>query len=118
MKKRLMCFFVVLSLLVSIVPGISFAAAADEAVTFYDADSNAVLNVLDGASNVYAVVNFDTAKSGNADVVSACYNDNGEMISVKMLGKADLLSGTYTTPAIDIAGHLLLSFLRGTGSIL
>ncbi len=105
--KKLLSFFVSLTMILSSVTGVVFAENAENGVEFFDAVNDAKITEISGEENLYAKIIFDAEKSGMASVIAARYSDAGALLNMEVVDEitiSEIGSISYTTPLFSVSG--------------
>ena len=105
--KKLLSFFVSLTMILSSVTGVVFAEDTENGVEFFDAVNDAKITEISGEENLYAKIIFDADKSGTANVIAARYSDAGALLNMEVVDEitiSEIGSISYTTPLFSVSG--------------
>lgn len=94
-------------------------ASSSEGVVFCNADSDKVIETLNGAENIYARLSFDAGETSEVSVIVARYSASGALIKIESIDtvtpNADGFT-TYTTPEFSVSGtHSVKIFVWDSG---
>ncbi len=99
MKKLLLSFLFVFALLTAVY---TVSVSASESVTFFDSSTNLQIEGLGKSDSVYAKVNLDADEFGNATMILAQFDSDGNLISPVTIEKNVAVSGEYKTKSVVV----------------